>query len=137
MDILDLKNISVEFARALVRVPALGKTKPGEKAPRLLVRELTADERRRVVRDADIRPTAIYFDIALVVFLGTVQGDSVESPEIGDPYFPDLEFIRNLPGGVETDLARLCNEILTLSGFDLGTGAPDSRKNGVETAKKK
>jgi len=106
------------FRRAAVHVPEFAPLlKDGaQQAPEVVVRELTADERRDVVRSTIVRGEFAYYDMALVVYLGAVQGD-LDDADKGKRLFRSVDQVRDLPGSYDAAILRLANEVLELSGL--------------------
>lgn len=118
----------VRFERAAVAVPEFAALLSGHSAnghePEVVVRELTADEKRDVIRSTIQKGEYIYYDTALVVYYGAVTGE-LEAPGKGEPLFRSVQQVRDLPGPFDRPLLRLANEILTLSALaerEAGTG---------------
>lgn len=126
----------VTFERAAVHVPEFEPfMKDGEnRAPEVVVRELTADERRDVVRSTIVRGEYAFYDMALVVYYGAVQGE-LEDTDKGKRLFRSLDQVRDLPGDFDPAILRLANQVLELSGLK-DKESEDSEKTELELEKK-
>jgi len=111
----------VRFQRAGVAVPEfvdlLDEHPQNGYVPEIVVRELTADEKRDIVRTTVVKGEYAYYDTALIVYCGAVQGDDLENPSKGEKLFKSVNQVRDLPSAYDTTLLRLANEILALSGL--------------------
>lgn len=124
----DWTKLDVQFQRASVPVPEFAAVIDGER-PEMVVRQLTADEKRDVLRAATTRGEYLYYDQALLAFYGTVTGD-VDEPGMGKRAFKSADFLRNLPERYGPAVIRLANKVMELSGMvravSAETGADES-----------
>lgn len=124
----------VKFERAAVHVPefaALQDEEHQDQEPEVVVRELTADEKRDVARSTIVRNRLAFYDTALVVFYGAVAG-GLEETDKGKRLFPKLQELRDLPSEFDDALVRLANGILELSGLKERTPAPNGSGSEAE-----
>ncbi len=136
----DWEKLDVRFLRASVAVPEFDTSPPapssdsgeGDKPPfEMVVRELTADEKRDLSRGAQRAGEYLFYDIAQAAYFGSVTGD-VDETGIGTRAFPSAEFLRRLPANRYGDaIGRLANETLMLSGMikRAGAGTLETEKN--------
>lgn len=124
----------VTFERAAVHVPEFKPLlKDGEdQAPEIVVRELTSDEKRDVIRSTLVRGEYAYYDMALVVYYGAVQGE-LEDAGKGQRLFKSVDQIRDLTGDFDPAIMRLANQVLELSGLKV---REDNENTELELEKK-
>ncbi len=114
------------------RVPAPELSSDNGADPYLVVRELTAEERREVAREASIKGQFVYYDLGKVAYFATLT-DDIDDIGIGEKYFPSLNFIRNVPSRYDPLILRLANAAMVLSGLK----DPDKESDSGEKKKPK
>lgn len=114
----DWSLLDVQYQRAAVPVPEFASAFVGEadKTPEIVVRQLTAEERREVLRSSKTIGDYLYYDQALLAYYGSVTGD-VDEPGVGRRMFKSPDFLRNLPDDYEPAILRLARRTMELSGM--------------------
>ncbi len=132
----DWSKLDVQFQRASVEVPEFAAVIEGPR-PELVCRQLTADEKRDVLRAATARGEYLYYDQALLAFYGTVTGD-VDEPGMGKRAFKSADFLRNLPERYGPAVVRLANKVMELSGMlkPVSTETDSDEQTALEQEKK-
>lgn len=134
---MDFSLLDVQFQRASVPVLEFSAAfKDGER-PEMVVRQLTADEKRSVLREATTRGEYLYYDQALLAFYGTVTGD-VDESGMGKRAFKSADFLRNLPERYGPAVVRLANKVMELSGMlkPVSTETDPDEQTALEQEKK-
>jgi len=127
---MDISKLATTFKREAVPVPEFD---PGEpEAATLYVRNLTASERRAIIRGGQAKADVFVFDIYQLAYLGTVTDNGTG---IGERTFPSATFLENLPAEYETAVIRLAQATLRISGLMPEPGEED--RDEVRAAKKK
>lgn len=111
----DLSKLNIQFERVAVEVPEFSAAFTDGR-PEMVVRQLTADEKREVLRAVNIRGQFVYYDQALLAFYGTVTGD-VDETGLGKRVFKSPDFLRELPETYNPAILRLANAVMGLSGM--------------------
>lgn len=101
----------VEYLREEVEVPEFAP-----KREKIVVREITALERKELIGASRVSGQTITYDLHLVAHYGaTVEG--LDETGLGTRLFESVEKVRSLPGRYEAGIARMGLAILWLSGI--------------------